>query len=176
MDERPRLTWIGSIVLLVLATAALVAVLVATSSRREIAVRVYVILVEVVGARLLVRALLRATWVPRPLPFDLAVQPDASRAPASASELGNIAQELGASTSRVMEPHYRLRRLRTIAADRLAARHRVLLDEDIQRARALLGEEAWELLAPDRQPPEERFGPGLPIDRLARIVDAVEAL
>jgi len=76
-----------------------------------------------------------------------------------------------------MELHYRLRpRLREIAADRLAADHGLGLDEHPEKSRRLLGDEAWALLRPDREPPEDRFGPGMPLPELERIVAAVERL
>jgi hypothetical protein len=177
MDERPRLPWVGSILIVALATAILVVALFTTPSHRQLAVRVYVILVEVVGARLLVRALVRATWVPGPLPFDLALRPPVVRAAGRASEPGQIANELGSAATRALELHYRLRpRLRAIAADRLAAKRGLALDADAEKSRYLLGEEAWDLLSPDRKPPEERFGPGPGVEKLARIVGAVEVL
>ena len=177
MDERPRLPWVGSIVVVALATAVLVVAFLAAPTHREFAVRVYVIVVEVVGARLLVRALQRATLAPGPLRFDLAQRPLVVRAPARASQPRQVANELGAAASRALELHYRLRpRLRAIAADRLAANHGLELDGDSEQSRHLLGEEAWDLLSPDREPPEERFGPGPGVEQLARIVRAVEAL
>jgi hypothetical protein len=42
--------------------------------------------------------------------------------------------------------------------------------------RALLGEELWELLRPDRRPPEDRLGPGLPLPQLQAAVERLEAI
>jgi hypothetical protein len=177
MKERPRLPWVGSIVVVAFATATLVAAFLAAPAHRQLEVRVYVIVLEVVGARLLVRALVRATWVPGPLRFDLAMRPRVVPAAGRPSEPGQIVNELGAAASRALELHYRLRpRLRAIAADRLAANHGLDLDADPERSRHLLGEDAWDLLSPEREPPEERFGPGPGVEPLARIVGAVEAL
>ena len=37
-------------------------------------------------------------------------------------------------------------------------------------------EETWELLRPDRPVPEDRHGPGIPRDRIERVVARLEAL
>jgi hypothetical protein len=66
--------------------------------------------------------------------------------------------------------------LRGAAAARLAAHHRVELEHRPDAARALLGDEAWELLRPDRPPPEDRNAPGLPLRRLRALVDTLERL
>ena len=50
------------------------------------------------------------------------------------------------------------------------------LDADRDAARSLLGAEAWDLLRPDHEPPEDRFGPGMPVEDITKIVTAVEDL
>ena len=59
--------------------------------------------------------------------------------------------------------HARLRpMLREVAAARLQRRHGITLDRDAAAARALLGEELWEVVRPGRPVPDRSApGPGL---------------
>ena len=66
--------------------------------------------------------------------------------------------------------------LREVAADRLSAVHGLRLDGGSAEVRSALGPGLWELVRPDREPPEERFSPGLPLDRLAAHVDSLERI
>jgi hypothetical protein len=72
--------------------------------------------------------------------------------------------------------HRLLPQLRAAAAARLASRHGVELDRRPDAARALLGEEAWEWLRPDRPEPADRFGRGVPRERVAALIERVESL
>jgi hypothetical protein len=72
--------------------------------------------------------------------------------------------------------HYRLRpHLVRVAAHRLAV-HGIHLEAQPERARQLLGEDAWDLLRPDRLPPERRNDRGLELARLQRVVERLDAL
>ena len=66
--------------------------------------------------------------------------------------------------------------LRATAAARIAARHGFELERRPEAARALLGEDVWELLRPDRPQPEDRHGPGVPRARVAAVIERVESL
>ena len=50
------------------------------------------------------------------------------------------------------------------------------LDHDANGARRALGDEAYELVRPDRQPPLDRFGPGLEPAGVHRLVEALEEI
>jgi hypothetical protein len=65
-----------------------------------------------------------------------------------------------------------LPQLREVAAARLADRH----DVDLAGARDLLGDEAWEYLRLDRPVPDDRTAEGLPLRRIAALVDTIERL
>jgi hypothetical protein len=172
-----RLRWTGSVVLAALGTVTLLAVALWSPGNREVAARVYVIFLGVLAVRILARAIVVATTAPQERPFDFALRGSTSPPLPGARDPDLIAHEIGSATHRALELHHRLRpRLRGIAADRLAADHGVLLDEQTGSARRLLGEEAWELLRPDRDPPADRFGPGMSLPELQRIVAAVERL
>ena len=72
--------------------------------------------------------------------------------------------------------HYRLRpHLVRVAAHRLAV-HGIHLEAQPDRARQLLGEDAWDLVRPDRMPPERRNDRGLELARLQRVVERLDAL
>lgn len=66
--------------------------------------------------------------------------------------------------------------LRATAAARLAARHGLELERRPEEARALLGDDVWELLRPDRPEPKNRHGPGVPHERVAAVIERVESL
>jgi hypothetical protein len=66
--------------------------------------------------------------------------------------------------------------LRAAAAARLAARHGFELERRPEAARALLGDDVWELLRPDRPQPEDRHGPGVPRKRIVAVIERVESL
>jgi hypothetical protein len=67
-------------------------------------------------------------------------------------------------------------RLREIAAGLLEARRGASLDDAAGPAREILGDEAWGLVRPDRQPPENRLARGLDANDLRRVVDALERI
>ena len=66
--------------------------------------------------------------------------------------------------------------LRAAAEARLASRHGIELDRRPDAAEALLGDEAWELLRPDRPEPADRHGRGIPRATVAAAIERVEAL
>jgi hypothetical protein len=66
--------------------------------------------------------------------------------------------------------------LRDAAAARLAVGHGVELGRQPDSARALLGDEVWELLRPDRPEPVDRNAPGLSFARVEAVVAKLESL
>lgn len=73
--------------------------------------------------------------------------------------------------------HFGLRPvLREIAAARLAARRRIDLVREPERAREALGEELWSLVEPNRRPPTDHRAPGLLPARLGHLVETLERL
>jgi hypothetical protein len=161
---------------------------------------VYVIVLGILAARLLVREVISTTrtegtsgprpfdlafrprtarteGTSRPRAFDLAFRPRTPRTVDTPSDPRRIAFELRSSLDVPSTLHVRLRpRLRAIAADRLVADHGVSLDRDPEASRSLLGDEAWELLRADREPPARRQGSAISTPQLERIVSAVERL
>jgi hypothetical protein len=86
-------------------------------------------------------------------------------------------RELELGIANAGSAHHRLLPLLRAAAEaRLASRHGVELDRRPDVAKAMLGEEAWEWLRPDRPEPVDRFGRGVPRERVAGLIDLVESL
>lgn len=66
--------------------------------------------------------------------------------------------------------------LRATAAARIAAHHGFELERRPEAARALLGDDVWELLRPDRPEPEDRHSPGVPRAQIEKVIARVESL
>ena len=99
----------------------------------------------------------------------------ASAAYAEAVVLLETALELGIADA--THAHRRLLPLlRAAATARLASRRGVELDRRPEAAEALLGEDVWELLRPDRPAPADRHGPGVPREQVAAAIERVESL
>ena len=89
------------------------------------------------------------------------------------AELIRTERDLTLSSANAGELHARvLPQLREVAGVRLSDRY----DVDLAHAHDLLGEEAWEYLRPDLPAPDDRTAHGLPLRRIAALVDAIERL
>lgn len=66
--------------------------------------------------------------------------------------------------------------LRATAAARIAAGHGFELARRPEAARELLGEDAWELLRPDRPQSADRHGPGVPRSRVPAVIERIESV
>jgi hypothetical protein len=92
-------------------------------------------------------------------------------------ELLRMERELVLGIADASHSHRRLLPLlRAAAAARLAAGHGIELDRRPDAAQARLGDEAWELLRPDRPEPADRHGPGLPREYVEFLIEKVESL
>ena len=101
----------------------------------------------------------------------------ASRDDVGLPELARLEREVTLSTTTAFDLHFRLRPvLRRISARMLLSRRGIELERQPDAARTLLGEELWELVRPDREPPRDRAAPGLELSSLRTMVDALEAL
>ena len=99
------------------------------------------------------------------------------RRPARPAELVRLEDQVALATVDAGDLHFRLRPLLAdVAAHRLATRHGVDVERAPDRARALLGDEAWDVVRPDVSPPSDRLGPGIPTARLEHVVDMLERL
>jgi hypothetical protein len=66
--------------------------------------------------------------------------------------------------------------LREIAALRLRRRYGVELDREPGRARELVPSAAWEVVRPDRPPPQDRLASGPSLASLGQVVSELERL
>jgi hypothetical protein len=160
--------------LLVWPTVVLGVVIAFAPGRVTLALRIYALVACALVLVLLLTLLRRAYPPPRPL------RPRRKHRRAEPSippSLERIEQQTALGVSGSFDLHHRLRpRLRGLASELLAARRGISLDDDPERARALLGDEAWEVVRPDRPPPEDRLARGLPINQIGRVVQSLERL
>ena len=92
-------------------------------------------------------------------------------------ELLRMERELLLGIAEADHAHRRLLPLlRAAAAARISSRHGFELERRPEAARALLGDDVWDLLRPDRPPPENRHGPGVPRGRVVAVIERVESL
>jgi hypothetical protein len=88
-----------------------------------------------------------------------------------------IARDVELSLLSAFHLHVRLRPvLEMIAAHRLRTRYGVDLESEASRARELVPAATWELVRPERPPPEDRLAAGPPLPQLALVVDELERL
>ena len=160
-------------------TAAIVALVVLLALPRlstSRALAIWIVLVAAISLVLIVRQS-REHSGPRPaLRFEAALR--GRKPPASEpEELVRMERELVLGIADADHAHRKLLPLlRAAAAARLAARHGFELDRRPEAARALLGEDVWDLLRPDRPAPADRHGPGVPRAQIAAVIERVEAL
>jgi hypothetical protein len=160
--------------LLLFPTLGLAAVALFVPGYVSLAARLYALVLALIGIGVVVAALRRS--YPRATP----VRPT-RRAPGSSRsqlpELARIERELGLGISSSWDLHFRLRpRVRRIAAGLLAAHRGISLDAEPERARAVLGDDAWELVRPDREAPERKLDAGLAVEEAQRLVATLEAI
>ena len=150
----------------------LVLALVFVPGRRALAVDLYLLLIAAGAVLALVRAVAEAAPVTESEP-PTRVQ----RSPQRLPQLERTERAVLLSTSSAFDVHYRLRPiLREIAIQRLSTRRGLTLEGDPAACRAVVGERTWELVRPEREPPELRFGPGIESAELREVVDALERI
>lgn len=159
-----------------LLTLAFLVALALLPGRTGVAVRIFVLLLAAYALAQLL-ALLRASLPERAAsPLEEALTPR-GRPRDRVPELERIEREVALGLATAFDLHFRLRpTLRRIAAELLWARRGVDLDQNPDTARRALGEETWELVREDREPPPERFAPGIELAVLRRVVTSLEAL
>jgi hypothetical protein len=166
-----RLAWASTV-----AIVALVVLLALPRLSTSRALAVWVVIVATIILVVIVRHS-RAHAGPRPaLRFEAALR---GRKPPAAQpeELVRMERELVLGTADADHAHRRLLPLlRAAAAARLAAKHGFELERRPEAARALLGDDVWNLLRPDRPKPADRHGPGVPREQIAAVIERVETL
>jgi hypothetical protein len=139
-----------------------------------LAVDVWLLAVGTLGLLLVIGRTLGT--LPRERPTRLDAAPPGLPRETRPRELTKLEREVGLSTETAFDAYYRLRpTVSRVAAARLRLRG-VDLDASTGTAESLLGPEAWALVRPDLARPRDHDAPGLTLDRIAVVVDAVEAL
>jgi hypothetical protein len=112
----------------------------------------------------------------RPRRFEAALR-RRSTPPAPPVDLERIQRQLELGVASADYAHRRLLPLlRAAAAGRLASEHGVDLARRPDRAQALLGDETWNLLRPDRPQPADRHAAGIPLRQIETAIERVESL
>lgn len=141
--------------------------------RAELEIRVW-LLVALVIALLAFVGIVRAAYPTTPSPFTASLrqpQPIAARPGA----LVRLEREVSMAGSTAFDVHYRLRpALIELAVGLLSSRRGIDLAQEPERAHAVLGDDVWELVRPDRPQPLERGGTGISNAHLERVVVALE--
>jgi hypothetical protein len=166
-----RLAWAS-----VLASVVLVVLLAIPKLSTSRALAIWVVVVATFLLVVLVRHS-RAHAGPKPgRRFEAALRQRTS-ATSPPEELVRMERELVLGSADADHAQRRLLPLmRTAAAARIAARHGFELERRPDEARALLGDDAWELLRPDRPEPPDRHGRGVPEAQIAAAIARIEAL
>jgi hypothetical protein len=143
-------------------------------SVREI-LAAYVLSLSAIALALLTGLNARDPWDPVS-DFERALRPRAAER-VRPPELVRMERELTLASANAGHLHTRLLPLlRDAAGVRLAARHRADLSRHPDEARRIIGDEAWELLRPDRPEPENAQGSGLSLRRIGGLIDAIERI
>ena len=136
----------------------------------------YVLVVGGLFLLALVRATHAAASDAEAAVFERALLPR-KRAAARPLELERMEREVVLACGNAFDLHARLRPvLREIAAHRLESRRGLALDGGAAEVRQLLGDELTALLRPDREPPQDRAAPGIPVRQLEAHVERLERI
>ena len=93
------------------------------------------------------------------------------------SSLARVEREVSIACTSAFDTHQRFRpSLIELARGLLASRRGIDLDGEPDRARAVLGDDLWELVRPDRPRPTDKQAGGIDEEQLGRIVVALERI
>lgn len=160
--------------ILVLPTLGVLFVFAFVPGRSELAVRAYALVLSATALGLMVAALRRGYARETPLHPTAKRRSERREVPAT---LARLEQEVILGPAGSFDLHHRLRpRLRSLAAELLAVRRGVDLDQEPDLARKALGDEVWDLVRTDRPPPADRLARGIAIPDLDRVVVSLERI
>jgi len=138
---------------------------------------VHVSLLIVLGLTLLAfLGSIRAAYPSAPSPFVASLRRPLVSVERPAG-LVRLEREVSMAGTAAFDVHYRLRPvLVNLAAELLSSRRGIDLEREPERAHAVLGDDVWELVRPDRPQPMERLGAGIDEAHLGRVVSALEQI
>jgi hypothetical protein len=156
-------------------TIALTVALAIAPERAELEAHVW--LVVVLGfALVLLRRSVRSTYPPAASPFLRSLDGPRARIERPASLL-RVEREVSMARASAFDVHFRLRpTVWNLATELLAFRRGIDLNRDPEPSQAVLGDDLWELVRPDRPQPPQRDAPGIDVERLERVVTALERI
>jgi len=160
----------------VLASGALIIARVLEPGRRELELDIYVL---TLGAIALLAGILATR---RAFPLEerssLAETLDRDERPSvRPPDLERTERLVSMASTTAFDLHFRLRPvLREVAEQRLAERRGLRLDSGDPRVQEACGVELWEVIRPDREPPDNRYRPGLEPDAFERVVARLEEI
>ena len=161
--------------LLLLPTVGLGVALALAPDRAELEIHIW-LLVALVLALLAFMAAVRSAYPTTPSPFVASLQqprPDATRP----NSLVRLEREVSMAGSTSFDVHHFLRpTLIELAGGLLASRRGIGLGEEPERAHAVLGDDVWELVRPDRPQPLDRLGTGIKPARLEHVISTLERI
>jgi hypothetical protein len=157
--------------LLAIPAVALLLVVLVVPGRTSIAVRICALIACAIALGLVLAALRRAYPAAPHLRGTMRARAPVDR-PAALVRIENevilgIASEV--DLRRRLAP-----RLREVAAGLLMSRRGLSLDAAPAEGRRILGTDDWQFVGVDAAPPADRLAPGIPVDRLARVVASLE--
>jgi hypothetical protein len=159
-----------------LLTVVLVVLLIVLPGRAELVVHVYALAIAAIALVHLIRAVRSAHPVATTSPFDAALRKRRRRSE-RLPELARVEREVSLGMATAFDLHYRLRPpLRRLAGELLAARREIDLDGSPEAARKALGDQTWEIVRADREPPRDRYDAGLELATLDAVVTSLEGL
>lgn len=161
--------------LLALPTVALAVAFALAPDRRELELHIW--LLVVLGLSLVaLLAVVHAAFPSSPSPFVASLkQPVVSveRPPS----LARIERGVSMAEASAFDVHYRLRPvLVELAGELLAARRGIDLNREPGPSHAVLGDDLWEIVRPNRPEPRERLADGISADDLERVVTSLERI
>jgi hypothetical protein len=163
-------TAVRTVALGAVAVTGLGAALLVSPGAPGLTAEIYLFVVAALVLAAVVRDLAKALPSAEPVPLQ---RPSRSQ---GVGQLESVARALDLAEASSFDLHNTLRPIvREIAVARLA-RHGVSLERQPERARALLGAQAWDLVRPDRVAPARGSGRGCSRDELRAIADSLEAI
>jgi hypothetical protein len=158
------------------AAAALIVLLALPPVSTSRALAIWAVVVAAIALVLLVRHSHESAALQRAPRFEAALRGRPVKPPPPV-ELMRAERDLELGIAGAAHAHHRLLPvLRAAAIARLATHRGIDLDRRPDVARELLGEDAWDLLRPDRPEPEDRFAPGVSRERVTTLIERVESL
>lgn len=163
----------GAAALLLVPTIALGVALVLAPDRSALEVHVWLLVVLCFASLAFVRAV-GAAYPRAASPFTASLR-HLERPAERPVPLVRLERMVTMAGSSAFDVHFRLRpAVMDLAAELLSSRRGIDLAREPDHARVVLGEDVWELVAPDRPPPLQRHGPGIEESRLESVVTALE--